>query len=144
MGFIFVPLTTVSTATLPQAEIGNAAGIYNLMRNIGGGVGISIMNTLLSRASQAHQGYMVAHMTPYDPAYTQGLQTMQAAMAHVSGTADARLQGLALMYGQLQQQATLVAFVDVFRTMGVLCACAIPMVLMMKKVKAARGPVVVH
>ena len=55
MGFVFVPLTTMSMATLPQDQIGNASGIYNLMRNTGGSIGIAIMTTLLARNQQVHQ-----------------------------------------------------------------------------------------
>jgi DHA2 family multidrug resistance protein len=63
MGFVFVPLTTMTMATLPQDQIGNASGIYNLMRNTGGSVGISILAFLLARGSQVHQAYLTAHTT---------------------------------------------------------------------------------
>src|SRR3982751_1366741 len=66
MGFVFVPLTTMSMATLPQEEIGNASGVYNLMRNTGGSVGIAIMTTLLARNAQIHQSVLTTHTTPYD------------------------------------------------------------------------------
>ena len=57
MGFIFVPLTTMTLSRLRKQEIGNATGIYNLMRNIGGSFGIAAITTLLVRGSQVHQNY---------------------------------------------------------------------------------------
>ena len=67
MGFIFVPLTTMTVSMLANTQMGNATGMYNLMRNLGGSIGISVATTYLARGAQAHQVYMVAHMTPYDP-----------------------------------------------------------------------------
>src|SRR4029079_712177 len=69
MGFVLVPLTTMSMATLPQAEIGNASGVYNLMRNTGGSVGIAIMTTLLARNQQVHQAILTGHTNEYEPAF---------------------------------------------------------------------------
>src|ERR1044071_9725956 len=71
MGFVFVPLTTMTMATLPQQEIGNASGIYNLMRNTGGSIGIAIMTTLLVRNAQVHQSVLMTNVNEYNPAYQQ-------------------------------------------------------------------------
>ena len=65
MGFVFVPLTTMAMGTLSNEQIGNASGIYNLMRNTGGSIGIAMMTTFLARGAQSHQATMVSHMTPY-------------------------------------------------------------------------------
>ena len=56
----------MSMATLPQTEIGNASGIYNLMRNTGGSVGIAIMTTLLQSNAQRHQAVLTQHTSVYD------------------------------------------------------------------------------
>src|SRR6476659_1294283 len=76
MGFVFVPLTTMTMATLPQDEIGNASGIYNLMRNTGGSVGIAVMTTMLARNAQIHQAALTTHTTQYD-------QNFQALVAQI-------------------------------------------------------------
>src|SRR5205807_453427 len=55
MGFIFVPLTTMALGTLANEQMGNASGVFNLMRNTGGSVGIAIVTTFLSRGAQMHQ-----------------------------------------------------------------------------------------
>jgi MFS transporter, DHA2 family, multidrug resistance protein len=58
MGLIFVPLATVTMGGLPNEQMGNAAGIFNLMRNLGGSVGISVVTTMLSRGAQVHQNFL--------------------------------------------------------------------------------------
>jgi len=72
ISFIFVPLTTATMSQLGQAQIGNASGLYNLMRNLGGSIGIAFVTTMLARGAQAHQALMVGHLTPADRALPGG------------------------------------------------------------------------
>jgi DHA2 family multidrug resistance protein len=72
MGFVFVPLTTMTLSRLPKQEMGNATGIYNLMRNIGGSIGIASVTTMLVRGAQAHQNYLAANVGAGNPV-TSGL-----------------------------------------------------------------------
>jgi DHA2 family multidrug resistance protein len=139
MGFIFVPLSTIAMGTLRNEQIGSASGLYNLMRNLGGGVGISIVTTILSRSTQSHQANLVQHLTPYDNAYNQTLQSVQGALAPSSGTYASGQQAYATIYGMLVRQATLLAFLDVFRFLGVLSLICVPTVFIFKKVKAKGG-----
>ncbi|HYB69142.1 MAG TPA: DHA2 family efflux MFS transporter permease subunit, partial [Candidatus Bathyarchaeia archaeon] len=74
---IFIALSTMSFGTLRREQMGGATGIYNLMRNLGGSVGISVATTLLARRAQVHQNVMVARMTPYDPVYQQRLEALR-------------------------------------------------------------------
>src|SRR3954463_1208331 len=76
MGFIFVPLTTMALGTLSNEQMGNASGVFNLMRNTGGSVGIAAVTTMLARGAQVHQATMVAHLTPYDPVFQQRLKQL--------------------------------------------------------------------
>ena len=71
--FIFVPLTTLAIGTLRNEQIGNATGLQNLVRNIGGSVGLSYVSTMLQRYSQAHQAMMVGQLSPLNPQYQQHL-----------------------------------------------------------------------
>src|SRR5208337_697425 len=70
-GFIFVPLSTITLGVLRNDQIGNAAGIQNLVRNVGGSVGISFISTMLERYAQAHQVFMAGHLSPLNPVYRQ-------------------------------------------------------------------------
>ena len=140
---VFVPLTVAATATLRKEQIGNATGLYNLMRNIGGSVGISLATTLIARRAQVHQAMLAAHVTPYDAAAQQQLVTLQQLFAAGAGAVDAARQALAALYASVVEQATLLAFVDTFRLLAVVALLCIPAVLFLRRTKA-QGPVAVH
>lgn len=133
LALLFVPLSTLAVATLPQREMGNATGIYNLMRNLGGSIGIAVVTTMLSRNAQTHQVAIVAHLTPYDPAYQERLASTAQAMAPMLGTPAATDAAQASLYATTLQQASLMAFVDDFRLMAVMCFICIPAILLFKK-----------
>ncbi len=144
IAFIFVPLTTATMGYLRQEQMGNATGIFNLMRNLGGSVGIATVTTLLARRAQVHQAMMVAHMTPYDPAYNHSLAAAQAALTPASGSWLAHQQALGLLYNSLLNQAKLWAFVEDFRLFGFLCLACIPLVLLFKKVRRRASTATMH
>ena len=68
MSLLFVPLTTVAMDPIPRERMGNATSLFNLMRNIGGSIGIAMTGTMLARHQQATTAMLGAHVTPYDPA----------------------------------------------------------------------------
>jgi DHA2 family multidrug resistance protein len=144
ISFIFVALTTSAMGHLRQEQMGNAAGIYNLMRNLGGSFGIAGVTTLVSRRAQVHQAIMVSHMTPFDHAYTDQLAAAQHALAAHSGTWLAHQQAQGLLYNLLVQQANLWAFVENFRLFGVLCLVCLPLVLLFKHVQRGQKPIAAH
>jgi len=134
-GFIFVPLTTMAMGRLRKEEVGNAAGIYNLMRNIGGSVGIASVTTFLVRGSQVHQNYLVASVTSKNPAMMGMLQGMQAKLC--AGGFDAytaHQKALGMLYGMIQQQASLLAYADNFRLLGFLSLVCMPLALLFRSV----------
>jgi DHA2 family multidrug resistance protein len=135
-GFIFVPLTVMTLGRLRKEDIGNAAGIYNLMRNIGGSVGIATVTTFLVRGSQLHQSYLGAHFTTSNPVVVGTLQGLQAQLS-VGGfdAYTAHQKALAMLYGFLQQQASLLAYVDNFRLLGFLSLLCIPLALCFHRVR---------
>src|SRR5215813_692433 len=85
MGFIFVPLTTMAMGTLANEQMGNASGVFNLMRNTGGSIGIAAMTTMLSRGSQIHQANLVHNINPYDPEFQQRVQQLTHALPGGAG-----------------------------------------------------------
>jgi DHA2 family multidrug resistance protein len=134
MGFIFVPLSTTSMGTLPNEQIGGAAGIFNLMRNLGGGVGISAATTLLARHAQMHQVTLVQHINPYNPAYQHHVSMLSHVLGPLGGTFPPRALGV--LYAQVLQQANLLSFMDDFRMMGVLSLICVPGVMFFSRVRA--------
>lgn len=144
ISFIFVPLTTATMGHLQQTQMGNATGLFNLMRNIGGSVGIAAVTTILARDAQAHQPSMIAHLNPFNPIYMERLQTVSSALAPQSGVVTAAAQAQQLIYNQVLQSAQLWAFVDNFRLFGYLCLGCLPLVLLFKKVKKGTKVAVGH
>jgi DHA2 family multidrug resistance protein len=144
MGFVFVPLTTATMGELPNEQLGNAAGIFNLMRNIGGGMGISLVTTLVARGAQSHQAQMVAHLTPYDPAFQRFIETTAHGLSQYGDPVAAGQQAYGVVGGLLGQQAALFAYVDTFRVLAVLCLLCIPLVLALHKVRPPKGPIAAH
>jgi DHA2 family multidrug resistance protein len=127
-GLIFVPLTTMTMSRLPKDEIGNAAGIYNLMRNIGGSVGIAAITTTLVRGSQRHQAYLTQNITPGSSLVRSLLHGLHAKFLY--GGADgftAHRKALGMLYGMTQRQASLLAYMDNFRLLGVLAMICFPL-----------------
>ena len=139
-GFVFVPLTTMAMGRLQKQEIGNAAGIYNLVRNIGGSVGIATATALLVREGQIHQNYLAARVGPNDVAAAGAAAALQAQM-HAAGAAPATAHAMALaaMYRSLQQQASLMAYVDGFRLLGYLALVCVPLILLFQGVRKRSG-----
>jgi DHA2 family multidrug resistance protein len=140
MGFIFVPLTTTATGTISREQMGNATGIFSLMRNLGGGIGISAVTTLLARGAQQHQAAMVSHLTPYDPAFQERLRQLHEAL----GANGSVSQAYGAIYGVLLRQASLLAFVDNFRLMAVVSIICVPLVWLLKRVRRTGTSAPVH
>jgi DHA2 family multidrug resistance protein len=140
VGFIFVPISTQAYGTLPREEIGAASGLYNLMRNIGGSIGISLTATLLARRSSAHQNEMTNYMSRGGVPFQLALQTRMSALATHFGPANTRYPAELQLYRQLLFQATDWAFVDVFRWLALLCLSGAVIVWLFKRVEKGRPP----
>lgn len=141
MGFVFVPLTTMTMGTLSNEQMANASGLYNLMRNTGGSIGIAMVTTFLARGAQVHQAAMTSHLTPYDPAFRERMQQIMAAVGARGGGGggQAMQQAYATIYGVLARQAMLMSYIDNFRLLAFLCVLCIPTALLFRRVRARGG-----
>jgi DHA2 family multidrug resistance protein len=140
ISFIFVPLTTATMSQLGQQQIGNASGLYNLMRNLGGSIGIAFVTTMVARGTQIHQSLMVGYLTSSDPAFTHRLAATQHALAQHADPVTAMTQAYASIYNTLDQQSHLWAFVDNFRLFGFLSLACIPLVFIFKRPPSWNAP----
>ena len=121
-------------AIVSRQQMGDATGLTNLLRNLGGSVGISLLTNLITRGTQAHQDLMVGHLTPYDTPFRNQLAVLQHYLARQgAGPVAAQHQAYGLMYQLLQQQAGLWAYVDLFRLLVLACAVLVPLVFLFKK-----------
>jgi DHA2 family multidrug resistance protein len=144
MGFIFVPLTTMALGTLSNEQMGNASGVFNLMRNTGGSMGIAMVTTLLARGTQIHQAALVGNLSPYNPVFQQRLKQLSDVFATRSGQTTGMQQAYASLYGTLVRQAAVLSYADVFRLLAFLCLLCIPATLLFERVKAKPGAVPMH
>jgi len=139
-GCVFVPLSTTTMAGLRNEEIGNASGLYNLLRNIGGSIGISIVNTIVARHEQLHRNEMVRWITPGNPNFLSRLNGLQRFLhAQGTSTANAADQAMFLINSTLNAQARLWSYVDDFRYMALVCFGCIPIALLLKRTVGKRG-----
>jgi DHA2 family multidrug resistance protein len=143
MAFLFVPINTAAYAFLPREKNNAASGLMNLARNIGGSVGISLVTTLLDRRTQVHLNDLAKNLTPGNPAFRAMLNgTAQAMRAHGASAAFATQQAYAMIQGTVQRQATMLAYIDDFRLLGLSILAMVPLVFLMKKGKP--GGIAVH
>ncbi len=132
--FIFVPLATITVDPIPAEQMGYATSIIALMRNIGGGVGISAITTMLARREQVHQNVLSAHITPYSPAASQMLGSLGHRLATQGvNQAVAGHEALGLVAGVISRQATLLSFLDTFRLLALLFLAISPLIWLMRK-----------
>ena len=143
---IFVPITTLSVATVSRQQMGDATGLTSLLRNLGGSVGISILTNLVTRGTQAHQALLVGHLTTYASPFRNQLAGLQHYLAaQGADPVTAQRQAYGLMYQLLQQQSSLWAYVDLFRLLALACAVLVPLVFLFKKgSKPTSGAVMAH
>jgi len=141
LAFLFVPIATSSFAFMPREQTGAATGIFNLMRNIGGSVGIAVINTILTQRQQFHQARLVENASQGNPAFVHWMhQTTQHLMAAGQSSVMAQHEALGMAYGTVQQQAGTLAFVDCFWLLGVAMIVLIPIVFIMKRPPANARP----
>jgi DHA2 family multidrug resistance protein len=125
LGFLFVPLTTVAFSTLPASMRGEGTGLYNLSRNIGSSVGISVVTALISENTQINHANIAAYVTPFNhafsaPAVTRAFNPITAA-------------GRAALDGAISMQAVIIAYIDDFKLLMILSILVMPLVLLLRK-----------
>ncbi|HUX46092.1 MAG TPA: DHA2 family efflux MFS transporter permease subunit [Terracidiphilus sp.] len=140
LSFVFVPLATMTVATISREEMGNATGLFNMLRNIGGSVGIAMATTALIRRADLHQTTLAAHLSPSNPALQQKTAMMAAYLNHFLGRAQAQPGAYGLVYRLMAQQATLLAYIDIFRWTAVLSFVCAGVVWLFDKPPANAAP----
>jgi DHA2 family multidrug resistance protein len=133
MGFVYVPLSTVAFSTLPQTLRNEGTSFFNLMRNVGSSIGISVVLFLLTQNTQRMHAALAANITPYNVASNPAM-----AAAHV----DTTTQGLAALNNIITNQSMMIAYIDDFRLMMVMTLLTLPFLLLIRNVKpkpAAEG-----
>jgi DHA2 family multidrug resistance protein len=127
LGFLFVPLTTIAFATLPAQMRGEGTGLYNLSRNIGSSVGISVVSALITENTQVNHSTIAAYVTPFNHAFDA---TVAQAVSPVT------MVGRAALDGMITTQATIIAYMDDFKLLMLMSIFAMPLLVLLRKPKA--------
>jgi DHA2 family multidrug resistance protein len=144
VGCLFVPLSTLTLSHIPKEEMGNATGIFNLLRNLGGSFGIAFSATTLARHTQMSHNRLIEHITPMSPQFQQAFQSLKMLLSHTAakpGLLDETAYGL--IYGELQRQATMLAFNDAFRYLFLIFLGVIPFLFFLRRAEGS-GPGPMH
>ena len=145
LALLFVPLTTITMSPIPREQMGNATSLFNLMRNLGGSVGIASTTTLIARHQQMHLNTLTQHVSPYNPQAQQTLNSLRGMFrAQGSGPVLSTQQGYQALWGMLQQQAAILSYIDVFVLLAIVFVGILPLLFLMKKPAKSAGPVAMH
>lgn len=132
LGLFFVPLAASTYVNVPKEEMGNASGIFNLLRNLGGSFGVAVASTLLSQRSQLHQSFLVEKINAYNP----NVQEYAERLLHLLPGQGSSVAGspllLAGIYREVLRQANMLAFNDIFWLFAWLTAALVPLTLIMR------------
>jgi DHA2 family multidrug resistance protein len=132
MGLMAVSILVITPAFIRKEKMGNATSLFNMMRNIGGGVGISLVQTTLIRTGQEHTNLLVGNITPFSPLAQPLLAAVRGLFAG-SGPGWADQQAYAALFGLVQREATMVAMVRVFQLLAILSFILIPLIALTKR-----------
>jgi DHA2 family multidrug resistance protein len=136
LAFLFVPASQLAYSYLPREKNNKASSLTNLFRNQGGSFGIAFVTTMLARRSQFHQSVLVSHITNLGQAVGANLRGFTNRFAESGySTSDASTRALAQIYKTVQQQATLLAFLDCFWMLGVVAFVGVPLAFLIRKFK---------
>ena len=131
---MFLPLSLATLGPLPREEVGAGSGFYNLTRQLGGSFGIAMLTVVLDHQQAVHRSQLVQHLSSTNPLLQDRLQGMTA---WLDGQANQALELLSL---QVDRQAALLAYADVFRLVALVFALAIPLVLLLGKPAPQQAP----
>jgi DHA2 family multidrug resistance protein len=146
MGLMFIPLTTITNDPIPLERMGNATSIFNLMRNIGASIGISMVLAIQTRHAQMHVNSLTANVTPSNlqaQGMVNGIKSMMMAQAGAD-PATAQRMANGMIENLIRQQAAIMSFNDIFWLLAVIFLCMLPLIFLMRPPKKKGGVVMAH
>jgi len=141
MGLLFIPLSTLSMAAISREKMGNATSLFNLMRNLGGGLGIAFVATSVSRSTTVHSAILSEQVNAYSPQAQAAINGARAMfMSRGSDWTTATVQAFGAIFGMIQKQSAMIAFIDIIRLLALIFIAAIPLMFIMRRTKSAASP----
>jgi DHA2 family multidrug resistance protein len=139
--FLFIPINAMAFRRITPDKTNNASALINLARNFGGSIGISLTSTMLTRREQFHQSRLTEHLQSMNPAYPDFANQISGALGGGGGNTPTTLANI---YQGAVQQATLLAYLDDFKILGLVFLGLLPFLLLVKPGKGSGGPVPGH
>jgi DHA2 family multidrug resistance protein len=132
---LFLPVTTASYDGLPQEKTNQASALINVARNLGGSMGVAMVQTVWQQRQQFHQSRLIEHVAPSDIGYQQTIDAMtRYFQAQGSNAQDAAAQAIAWVGQTLQHQVQLLAYIDAFWSLAVIGAIMFPLALSLRRI----------
>ena len=145
LAFLFIPINTVAYAFVSHTKHTQASGLINLARNLGGGMGIAIATTILSRSAQINQAYLSAHITSANPAFVQAVHRLSRTLFyHGMPLAQTLAVARGTIYGEMVRQSNMMGYLADFRFMLYSCLISFFLVFLLKKVTPHKGEIAMH
>ncbi len=142
---MFLPLSLATLGSIPKEDVSAGSGFYNLTRQLGGSIGIAILTSLLARREAFHRAILLAKLTPYDPETTERLSALTGLFqSRGSDAATAQQQALAALSQLVNTQAAVLSYADIFRFVGIVFLCSLPLLLFLGKGGAGAKAPAVH
>ena len=145
VGMLFVPLNNAAYLYLARNQVNNATGLFNMLRNEGGSLGIAIVAVVSDRRTQFHQSRLAEHVTPLNPALDRWTDYFAQTRMVRGGVTRvvAEQQGMGMVSQMVREQARVMAYLDAFWIFAIMALAALPLVLLMKR-SVAQGEVAAH
>lgn len=140
MSFQFVNLTTLSVSTVPREQMTGASSLYTLSRRVGGNIGYALLATVVARRSQFHRSHLVQNLTPTNPAFLSAQGYLERQL-HRGGepASTAGAHAMSLLDRLVDQQATLMAYNDAARFVGIIFLATLPLIFLFPRRKVAQA-----
>ena len=140
LGMVFIPLNNLALGNLKPEKMGEGSGLYNLTRQLGGSVGIATSATLFVQLQERNRGELLRHVSQYSDAATHRLAQLKTlALSHGTPETLAQAKALLLLNGQVLKQASMLSFERLFVYFGIALFSALPLLLLMRRTRFARG-----
>lgn len=137
--FLFVPNSTIGYSTLKREYNADATALYSMFRNIAGSIGIAVVTSLTANQLQTHRAYLAQHLSPLDAPYQQLLAQHERVLRTLGYTAGAaHSAALGLLNQTLNQQASIMAYMDVFTFSALAAFAVIPLTWLFRPGVAGR------
>jgi DHA2 family multidrug resistance protein len=145
LGLVFVPLTTITMSLIPKETMGNATSLFNLVRNLGGSIGISAVNTMELRLQQTNTNVLGVHVNPFSASARAMMNMMKQAMMSRGGDPVAAAhQARAMIFGLVEREASMISYNTIFKALGVMFMALLPFILLMRRPSAKAPAAAMH